>query len=154
MEIVTKQPVTKAPADTLTGDAWFDVIAKGEQPSRMRVNVVRFAPGAHNAWHRHAVGQTLHVTEGLGLIQSRGGEVTEIRPGDTVHTPPRRMALARRRSRPLHNPHRHVGSTRRRPRNPVGRPRHQRRVRIAVATIMTALPVGRVGRVGDAMLLD
>ncbi|MBP1133780.1 quercetin dioxygenase-like cupin family protein [Arthrobacter sp. PvP023] len=35
-----------------------------------------------------ANGQTLHVTEGLGLVQSRGGEVIEIRPGDTIYTPP------------------------------------------------------------------
>jgi quercetin dioxygenase-like cupin family protein len=88
LEIQPKQPTVKAPAETFTGDAWFDVIAKGEEPSRMRVNVVRFAPGARNAWHCHAVGQTLHVTEGCGLIQARGGEVINIRPGDTIYTPP------------------------------------------------------------------
>jgi quercetin dioxygenase-like cupin family protein len=87
MDILSKQPTVKAPADTFTGDAWFDVIAKGEEPSRIRVNVVRFAPGARNAWHSHAMGQTLHVTEGRGLIQSRGGKVIEIRPGDTIRTP-------------------------------------------------------------------
>lgn len=64
MDILKKQSTVKAPAETFTGDAWFDVIMKGEGPSRMRVNVVRFAPGARNAWHRHAVGQTVHVTEG------------------------------------------------------------------------------------------
>lgn len=84
MELTPKPPTTKAPAETFTGDAWFDVIAKGD---RMRVNVVRFAPGARNAWHSHAAGQTLHVTDGRGLVQSRGGEIIEIRPGDTVHTP-------------------------------------------------------------------
>ena len=88
MQIQPKQPTVKAPAETFTGDAWFDVIARGEEPSRMRVSVVRFAPGARNAWHAHAVGQTVHVTEGVGLIQSRGGKVVEIHPGDTVHTPP------------------------------------------------------------------
>ncbi len=88
MEILSKQPTVKAPAETFTGDAWFDVIVRGEAPSRMRVNVVRFAPGARNAWHSHAVGQTVHVTDGRGLIQARGGDVLEIRPGDTVYTPP------------------------------------------------------------------
>jgi quercetin dioxygenase-like cupin family protein len=63
------------------------VIASGEPPSRVRVNVVRFAPGARNAWHAHALGQTLHVTEGVGLIQARGGQVLQIRAGDTIHTP-------------------------------------------------------------------
>ncbi len=89
MEILRRQPTVKAPADTFTGDAWFDVIVRGEAPSRVRVNVVRFAPGARNAWHAHAVGQTVHVTEGIGRIQSRGGAIVELRPGDTVRTPPR-----------------------------------------------------------------
>ncbi len=88
MEIQPKQPTVKAPAETFTGDAWFDVIARGEEPSRIRVNVVRFAPGARNAWHRHVLGQTLHVTEGRGLIQCRDGDVIEVRPGDTIYTPP------------------------------------------------------------------
>jgi quercetin dioxygenase-like cupin family protein len=30
----------------------------------------------------------LHVTEGVGLVQSRGGEVVVMRAGDTVYTPP------------------------------------------------------------------
>ncbi len=88
MEIRLKQPSAKGGADVFTGDVWLDVIARGEEPSRMRVSVVRFAPGARNAWHAHAVGQTLHVTEGIGRTQARGGEIVEIRPGDTIYTPP------------------------------------------------------------------
>jgi quercetin dioxygenase-like cupin family protein len=49
MEIQPKPPTAKAPGDRFTGDAWVDVVARGEQPSRIRVNVVRFAPGARNA---------------------------------------------------------------------------------------------------------
>jgi quercetin dioxygenase-like cupin family protein len=71
-----------------TGDVYFDVIIKGEDPSRVRVNSVHFAPGARTAWHSHAVGQTLHVTEGIGLVQSRGGDVVLMRAGDTIYTPP------------------------------------------------------------------
>jgi len=88
MEIQPKRPTTKGPAEMFTGDVWFDVIAQGEPPSRLRINSVRFSPGAHTAWHRHANGQTLHVTDGRGLVQSRGGDVVDIRPGDTVVTPP------------------------------------------------------------------
>jgi quercetin dioxygenase-like cupin family protein len=88
LEIQPKQPSVKGPAAMFTGDVWFDVVVQGKEPSRMRVNKVRFAPGARTAWHSHAVGQTLHVTDGHGLVQSRGGEVTGIRPGDTVATPP------------------------------------------------------------------
>ena len=89
VEIRAKEPSVKGPAQMFTGDVWFDVIAAPQpEPSRMRVNAVHFAPCARTAWHSHAVGQTLHVTEGVGLIQARGGEVTEIRPGDTIYTPP------------------------------------------------------------------
>ncbi|MGV9774107.1 (R)-mandelonitrile lyase [Streptosporangium sp. NPDC003464] len=88
MEVLPKRPTGKGPAEWFTGDVWFDVIHAGTEPSRMRVNVVRFAPCSRTAWHRHAVGQTLHVTEGIGLVQSRGGEVVVMRPGDTVRTPP------------------------------------------------------------------
>ena len=88
MDIQPKQPTSKGPADRFTGDVWVDVIAQGEEPSRIRVAAVRFSPGARSAWHAHAVGQTLRVTEGHGLAQSRGGTVVEIRPGDTVYAPP------------------------------------------------------------------
>jgi quercetin dioxygenase-like cupin family protein len=85
MEIRAKAPTTKGPAEMFTGDVYFDQLAKGDD---MRVNVVRFTPGARTAWHSHARGQTLHVTEGVGRVQSRGGAVIEIHPGDTIYTPP------------------------------------------------------------------
>ena len=89
MEILDLPATTKGPAAMFAGDVWFDVIAPPQpEPSRMRVNIVRFSPGAHTAWHSHAVGQTLHVTEGVGYVQSRGGEVTRILPGQTIYTPP------------------------------------------------------------------
>lgn len=88
MEILLKQPTTKAGPETFVGDAWIDMLVRGEPPSRVRVAVVRFAPGARNAWHAHAMGQTVHVTDGGGRLQSRGGAIVEMRAGDTIHTPP------------------------------------------------------------------
>lgn len=88
MNLVPKTPTTKGPAQMFTGDVYFDVIARGEAPSRLRVNLVRFAPSARTAWHKHSLGQTVHVTDGVGRIQSRGGEVITMRPGDSVYTPP------------------------------------------------------------------
>ena len=88
MEILPKQPTTKGGSDRFVGDVWLDQIVIGLPPSRVRSSVVRFAPGARNAWHSHAVGQTLHVLDGRGRIQARGDELLDIRPGDTIHTPP------------------------------------------------------------------
>jgi quercetin dioxygenase-like cupin family protein len=87
MQVITTPPTTQGPAELFTGTVHFDVIARGEEPSRMRVNTVRFAPCARTAWHSHSLGQTLHVTEGVGIVATRD-RVIIMRPGDTVHTPP------------------------------------------------------------------
>ena len=87
MELLKKQPTAKGPADRFTGDVHFDVIARGEAPSRIQFNAVRFAPCARTAWHSHSVGQTLYVTEGVGVVATHD-QVIIMRPGDTVHTPP------------------------------------------------------------------
>jgi hypothetical protein len=44
MEVTTTPKSVKGPAQMFTGDVWFDVIAKGNDPSRLRANAVRFAP--------------------------------------------------------------------------------------------------------------
>jgi quercetin dioxygenase-like cupin family protein len=54
----------------------------------VRGTLVHFTPGARTAWHTHALGQTIFVTEGVGLVQRRGGPVEVIRPGDRVFFEP------------------------------------------------------------------
>jgi quercetin dioxygenase-like cupin family protein len=88
MDILPKRPTEKGPSERFVGDVWLDTIVRGAAPSRIRSAVVRFAPGARNAWHRHAVGQTLYVTEGVGRTQARDGKLLEIRPGDVILTAP------------------------------------------------------------------
>jgi quercetin dioxygenase-like cupin family protein len=88
VEIQPKRASVKGPAAQFTGDVWLDAIAQGAEPSRLRVNHVHFAPGARTAWHSHPRGQTLYVTDGRGRVQSRGGEINEIRPGEVIYTPP------------------------------------------------------------------
>jgi quercetin dioxygenase-like cupin family protein len=84
-----KPPTSRGPADRFTGDVWVDAIAEPKEgDQRMIVSRVRFAPGSRTAWHSHARGQTLHVTEGVALIGTRDGTVVTARPGDTIYTPP------------------------------------------------------------------
>jgi quercetin dioxygenase-like cupin family protein len=87
MEIAPKPPTAKGPEEMFTGDVWIDAIYTGIAPSRARVNTVRFGPGARTAWHSHTLGQTLYVTDGIGLVQTRGEAIAEIRAGDIVRTP-------------------------------------------------------------------
>jgi quercetin dioxygenase-like cupin family protein len=50
--------------------------------------IVHFTPGARTAWRTHPYGQTIHVTEGVGLCQCRGEPIEVIRPGDSVFFEP------------------------------------------------------------------
>jgi quercetin dioxygenase-like cupin family protein len=43
---------------------------------------------SRTAWHTHPFGQNIHVTEGAGLCQRRGGSIEVIRPGDSVFFEP------------------------------------------------------------------
>lgn len=88
MELKPVSTTAKAPEKNFTGDVYVNQIYQGEDPSRMTAALVRFTPGAHTNWHSHALGQTLHVTDGIGLVATRDGTVIRMRPGDTVHTPP------------------------------------------------------------------
>ncbi len=81
------QPSAQGPADWFTGRVWIDPLFESPAPARARGASVSFEPGAHSAWHTHPLGQTLIVTAGLGYVQSWGGPVRVIRPGDVVQCP-------------------------------------------------------------------
>ena len=78
----------KGPEDWFTGDVYIDAVAAAPAPARMQANLVHFTPGARTAWHTHPLGQTIYVTEGVGLCQRRGGPIEVIRPGDRVFFEP------------------------------------------------------------------
>jgi quercetin dioxygenase-like cupin family protein len=86
MEVQAKTPSIKGPADWFSGDVWIDLVTQQAAPP-LSVNTVHFTPGARTAWHSHSLGQILYVTEGEGLVQSRGSAMITIRSGDVVHTP-------------------------------------------------------------------
>jgi quercetin dioxygenase-like cupin family protein len=88
MELNPVRATTRTPAQNFTGDVYLTPIYNGTGPSRMTVALVRFTPGARTNWHSHAVGQALHVTEGVGLVGTRDGSVVRVRAGDTVVCPP------------------------------------------------------------------
>src|SRR5215475_2367603 len=71
-----------------TGVVFIDTVATPSAGSRLSASSVHFTPGARTAWHVHPNGQTIFVTEGLGLCQRRGGPVEVIRPGDRVFFEP------------------------------------------------------------------
>jgi len=81
-------PTQPAPAENFTGNVRIERLFGAADPSRVTGGLVTFAAGARTAWHTHPLGQTLIVTAGLGRVQSWGGAIQEIRPGDVVRIPP------------------------------------------------------------------
>ena len=82
------RPTVRAPQDYFTGTVWQDPIIAAEAPARVVATRVSFEPGARTAWHTHPLGQTLYVISGIGRVQTEGGPIIEIKPGDTVWIPP------------------------------------------------------------------
>jgi quercetin dioxygenase-like cupin family protein len=82
------QPSGKGSAGYFTGAVRVDPLFDAPSPARVFGASVTFEPGARTAWHAHALGQTLIVTAGCGLVQRWGGPIEEIRPGDVVWIPP------------------------------------------------------------------
>jgi quercetin dioxygenase-like cupin family protein len=78
----------KGPADWFTGDVYLDPVAAPTASSTIAAAAVHFAPGSRTAWHTHPRGQTIFVTEGVGLCQREGGPVETIRAGDRVFFEP------------------------------------------------------------------
>src|SRR5436309_15410352 len=87
---VTKNSLNtaKGSSEWFTGDVYIDSVAAPSGPSRLSANSVHFTPGARTAWHTHPNGQTIFVTEGVGLAQHRGGPIEVIRQGDRVFVEP------------------------------------------------------------------
>jgi quercetin dioxygenase-like cupin family protein len=88
MQLQPVRPTVKTPAQAFTGDVYLTPIYNGTGSSKMTAALVRFTPGARTNWHSHAVGQTLHVTVGVGLVGARDGSVLRIHAGETVICPP------------------------------------------------------------------
>src|SRR5438445_13242153 len=87
---VTKNSLNtaKGSSEWFTGDVYIDSVAAPSGPSRLSANSVHFTPGARTAWHTHPNGQTIYVTEGVGLVQGRGAPIEVVRPGDRVFFEP------------------------------------------------------------------
>ncbi len=90
MDIIAcgSRPSRKMGAPSFTGTVWQDPIIQAPDPALLRSAWVRFEPGARTAWHTHPLGQTLHITSGIGHVQTWGGPIRQVRAGDTVWIPP------------------------------------------------------------------
>ena len=84
----TARPSRVAPAENFTGTVRVQPLFDTTATMRAYGASVSFESGARTAWHTHARGQVLIVTEGVGRVQRWSGPVEEIRAGDVVRIPP------------------------------------------------------------------
>jgi quercetin dioxygenase-like cupin family protein len=82
------RPSSKGPEAYFTGAVRVDPVFQVGEPTRLNAGSVTFEPGARTAWHTHPLGQTLIITAGCGWVQTEGGPIEEVRPGDVVWFPP------------------------------------------------------------------
>ena len=57
-------------SDNFTGAAWLRTLS-AEPGYDCQIYNVTFAPSTRNYWHRHAVGQILLCTEGIGFYRNK-----------------------------------------------------------------------------------
>ncbi len=56
---------------TFTGNVMQDALLDDGDKGEIRVYSVIFEPGARTYWHSHAAGQTLLISSGQGMVQTR-----------------------------------------------------------------------------------
>ena len=76
------------PADWFTGAVYLDQVAAAGRLVAAEREQRPLHARSRTAWHTHPNGQTIYVTEGIGLAQRRGGSIEVIRPGDRVFFEP------------------------------------------------------------------
>src|ERR1700749_5276135 len=81
-------PSNVGPKPTFTGHAMQDALLDDGDKGEIRVYSVIFEPGARTYWHSHANGQTLLVSSGEGMVETRDGDKRVVRAGDVVWAPP------------------------------------------------------------------
>jgi quercetin dioxygenase-like cupin family protein len=90
MEIIRNgnRPGVKGAPELFTGNVRIELLLQAPPPARVQCQKDTFDPGSRTAWHSHPLGQTLLVLSGQGLVQSWGGTIEKMRPGDVVWAPP------------------------------------------------------------------
>jgi quercetin dioxygenase-like cupin family protein len=72
----------------IVGDARLHRFDLPREETELTAMTVELVDGACAVWHSHPRGQILIAISGLGQVQAEGGEVLDLRPGDSIWAPP------------------------------------------------------------------
>ncbi len=80
--------ISAAPDGVANGGILVQMLLSSRTNGEMTAMRAFVPPGTLTHWHSHPHGQLLFVVDGVGLVQCEGGEVLEVRAGDSVWFPP------------------------------------------------------------------
>ena len=87
-EVTSQRQLDETEGGHFTGMVQIEELVRSEPAPEVpgtKILRVSFQPKARTHWHSHPKGQVLHILAGKGLVQERGGAITEIAAGDTVY---------------------------------------------------------------------
>ncbi|WP_370678203.1 cupin domain-containing protein [Pleomorphomonas sp. PLEO] len=76
--------VVQAPAGVSSGAFDVQMLLSSRADGEMTAMRAFVPPGVLTHWHSHPRGQLLHVLDGVGLVQRDGGDIVEVRSGDSI----------------------------------------------------------------------
>ncbi|MBS1166392.1 MAG: cupin [Proteobacteria bacterium] len=76
--------IATAPAGVSSGPFEVQMLLSSRTEGEMTAMRAFVPAGVVTHWHSHPRGQLLHVLSGTGLVQRDGGDIIEVRPGDSI----------------------------------------------------------------------
>jgi quercetin dioxygenase-like cupin family protein len=76
--------VARAPDGVANSSFWVEMLLSSRTDGDMTAMRAYIEPGIITHWHSHPRGQLLFVLDGVGRVQRDGGDVIEVRSGDSV----------------------------------------------------------------------
>lgn len=76
--------IATAPAGVSTGPFEVQMLLSSRTDGEMAAMRAFVPAGVITHWHSHPRGQLLHVLDGAGLVQRDGGDIVEVRTGDSI----------------------------------------------------------------------
>ena len=76
--------IAEVPAGVSTGPFKVQMLLSSRTEGEMTAMRAFVPTGVITHWHSHPRGQLLHVLDGTGLVQRDGGDIIEVRKGDSI----------------------------------------------------------------------
>lgn len=70
----------------LVGEGFQQLLVDQKTTNKTNISKITLAPNSYTHWHSHPGGQTMIITDGEGVYQSKGKGKVKIKKGDVIET--------------------------------------------------------------------